>query len=1491
MDIKQPSQLIAIAESTNDAGKTLRILGTDSDNRALRSQLPDGTGVDGLLLPIHSQADFPYGTPISDDLTVKTLSASVSPINTFISTQTALVTGEPMVFSALGSGGSSTSQNSNGAFPFLVDGTTYFVGSVTTTTTGATSFQLFNSLSDANGGINPIALNSFPTGNPNGGTYTVWSPYLTVTSGQVIYWGDYIYTVVVVGGGGKFGGIPPKYSSSQQQNGAITLSAATLSGVPPKFRLSDARPVNLLTAISVNGSYNLNSKSSVSEANFSTFSQWTASISATINSYFYYGTHLYQVTVAGLFDSSTPPTFTSGSQTNGTATLTYVSGYNNSLPNPLVAGVTYFVKPLDSDVYGGSANFQIYQSLSDAQNNNNPIYLNGQIDSTGTNQYLMNFGIRNAMNPESIFTFSAPHYFSNGDAIQAVTAGTLPQPLLTNVNYFAHVISNTAISIHTNSADALTGTNPIVVTTAGTGVNSFAKFIPATAVIGSTGQIQAPGFNLAATPAAGSGAVVKAYPNGGVTAVTVNTPGGAGYGTTAPTVVFDDSGGYGYSTKPTIVITPPLGTTGIVPAVANIATLTTEPGSAIKYIRQADISIDLGTDGGSGYSINNPPTVTFQGGGGYGAVATATVSSALVLGTLALTLGGSSYPYAASPYSGVPIIDTSGQGSGALATVTVGTSGANQGKVTLVSITTGGVGYTSTSTLSLGTTGTFTGGSGATFNPSFQIRNRVSSINLQTIGSGASATTTITTNSGNTNTVTAVVIQDGGTGYIFPPRVTFVGGSPTTAATGYCTAKYSSISNYFISAAGSGYLYPPQVLFNGAGNGASAVASVNTGITSLVITYSGSGYSANITDGSITATDSTGSGFIGVFSTNGSGQVTGYTITSYGSGYTNPTIIFNGTTGNQAIATPVWGTLSSITPVTLGSGYSSPPTVTIIPTTNVFIQFSSTGTLPSPLLSGVTYRAEAPATSSSFTVKNTDFTPVNITDLGTGTFYLVINRAFGLSFLSAIATSPATITINGQNLPSSTTKWQGDFSSFYTSTQTQPTLVKFGTDYLSPAPLSTGVNYGLWPLSTTEAILFNGTFATATARISGGVVSLTIGNPGFGYSASNPPTVTITGSTPGTKASFTATVNPVDGSITGFTGSGGTGYINVNSVTIALPPTVTVTSLGTGQGYFIVNSTGGVVNYNYGIVPSTISNLQVGQNVIFTSTGVIPSWLDQTSVRTIGSISGNTIYLTANGTNNYGLPVGQMYMTVQSDITVTSSSKIIFGDALYETGTEIFVRANVNDSLPSGLSTNTAYYVRKINSTTFQVFNTFANATNTASTTGLITYTSVGNTTTSTFLVDALQNAAVVKTVQYVDKPLTDGFVSLYAFDRGRTNDMTLIGQYHPSETNPQYRRIKIGQSCSWARILYRVKAPTITSVYDYIPLEQTRAIINAIHAVDLEDKDFMEQAARYWTMAINYLKNQQNSMDGHAFNPPQINNITYGDGTDPIIDGDQFYV
>jgi hypothetical protein len=45
-----------------------------------------------------------------------------------------------------------------------------------------------------------------------------------------------------------------------------------------------------------------------------------------------------------------------------------------------------------------------------------------------------------------------------------------------------------------------------------------------------------------------------------------------------------------------------------------------------------------------------------------------------------------------------------------------------------------------------------------------------------------------------------------------------------------------------------------------------------------------------------------------------------------------------------------------------------------------------------------------------------------------------------------------------------------------------------------------------------------------------------------------------------------------------------------------------------------------------------------------------------------------------------------------------------------------------------------------------------------------------------------------------------------------------------------------------------------------------------------------MDQAQKYWATAVSYLKNQNESMEGHAMQPPQINGICYAEGSDPVM-------
>jgi hypothetical protein len=373
----------------------------------------------------------------------------------------------------------------------------------------------------------------------------------------------------------------------------------------------------------------------------------------------------------------------------------------------------------------------------------------------------------------------------------------------------------------------------------------------------------------------------------------------------------------------------------------------------------------------------------------------------------------------------------------------------------------------------------------------------------------------------------------------------------------------------------------------------------------------------------------------------------------------------------------------------------------------------------------------------------------------------------------------------------------------------------------------------------------------------------------------------------GTDYILPTTSPSIDNSVTPF-------YLNVASNTLAkvyanvgLTTLVNIDSFGTGQTYYAIRTqVSPSVDSNL-IKPVNIAFLTENETVKFSTSGTLPTPLNATTNYTIKIIGDSVrVYNGASPVILSSTGSGQLSLDIIRDVTVQPSNNIVADSSLYETGTLLVVRAKKGDTLPTGLVSGTNYYVRRIDNNSFELYNTLANARNLTSTTGRRTYTTTGNSISSTFFVDAISDPIFVKNVAHIEKPLTDGYVSLYAWDYGRSNDMTLIGQYHPTEVNPSYRRIRVGKPCAWARIIYKVTNPSITSVYDYIPLEQERAIIAAVHAVDLEDKDFADQAMRYWQISFGYLKNQQESIDGHAMSPPQINSICYaeGDGADPVM-------
>jgi hypothetical protein len=1311
MDIIRPSQLIAVAESNNDVGKTIRVLGTDQNNRNLRAQTLNGTGVDGILIPIHSQQDFQLGTIAPDGNTIATREVAIDPITDFTTTAP----------HGLSSGQGMAARLISGTIPVpLNDGQTYYVGVI-----DAYTVQLFGDSLNAQALQYPIALQSIDG-----------------------------------------------FGSMQLQDKRTAQVETSLKFVPPAPTFTIDSPNEVV------------------------------------------------------FPKLSPA---------------------QSLPAPLEAQKTYFANPVDS------THLQIFPTLVDATNNTNPVYL------TGSNNQI-SVDIRKAITPETKLVFSVRHYFNDGDQVQATTSGgALPQPLLSNQNYFVNVIDDYSVSLHSNISDALASTpinfvNPIEITTSGSGVVSLVKLISATATTGTQSQITAPTLSIG-TPT-GSNAAFAPIVVGSVVNVSV-TNSGTNY-TTTPTVVFD------------LPTEPPIGTVALIER--RRAT-----GVATRNSINNSITGIVITDPGSGYSSN--PNVIISAPTNAPSVSIKTLTANQTIATCITTTPHTFLVNDTVEISGADAPNTIYNGSFSVTERTPTTfkyalPSSLGSPLPITSIKSGTFSITNITQANVGPNYTVTVTTSAAHG--FSIGSKIFIVDVTNPSELNGLKTLVSV---GTNTFTFNESAYWGAITIGTPRTwkpfnqVDPDESDNTLATAACVNHGVVIDqSVYIEGATipglNGQVFVESVVTNVSFTYQVAPLLsdyIGTAATVFKSPATGSNLLAKTPASSIaTATCSIERSFVSYYN-----QLDG------GDFYVDEPIVevkaVNGGTGATAKATISNGKVTKLTPITSGSGYSGGAAVIITPSTNVFVNFSSTGALPSPLLSGTSYRAESPLNqgTGTFTVRNSDFSELNITSIGNGTLYVVLSRSFSVDF---------------------TNNWLGDFTSLTNGQQ-----IYFGTDYILPTttpPIDNGVTANfLNVVSNTLARVY-----TSSSTSIGGLQTTTI--PVLSISVAST-TATVTTAS----QHYHSTGDSV--TIYGATPSGYNGTFSVvstgpNTFTYTVPSSITtpatgsitcttglinIDSFGTGQTYYALRTqVTPSVDTNL-IKPASLAFLTEGEVVQFSTSGTLPYPLSASTDYTIQLIgdsvrvySGtNPIVLTTSG-------IGQLSLDIIRDVMVQPSNNIVAKSSLYETGTELVVRAKLNDVLPTGLVEGTNYYVRRIDNNSFELYDTLNHARNLISTTGRKTYTTPGNKVISTFFTDAIFEAVLVKSVAHIEKPLTDGYVSLYAWDYGRSNDMTLIGQYHPTEVNPQYRKIRIGKPCAWARILYKVTSPKVSSVYDFIPLEQERAIIAAVHAVDLEDKDFADQAVRYWGIAYQYLRNQQESIDGHAMTPPQVNGITYGDCSDVVM-------
>ena len=227
------------------------------------------------------------------------------------------------------------------------------------------------------------------------------------------------------------------------------------------------------------------------------------------------------------------------------------------------------------------------------------------------------------------------------------------------------------------------------------------------------------------------------------------------------------------------------------------------------------------TNYGQGYLLT--PTVSFSGGGGTGAAATAVVRTE-VLG-ITLVSPGSGYTTAPT----VNIIGGSGNGATAVATI-------SSGSVNALAMQTPGSGYFPGASVTFTHNGITDAAGFATI-----LNGNLTKITLTSPGSGYTGIPTINITGScrtvaiaeatiNNGQIASITIKDQGSGYTNVPIITFTIGS-RTSATATCSVP-RSLLRIDITNAGSGYTTQPSVRVipnttDNSGSGALAIATVS----------------------------------------------------------------------------------------------------------------------------------------------------------------------------------------------------------------------------------------------------------------------------------------------------------------------------------------------------------------------------------------------------------------------------------------------------------------------------------------------------------------------------------------------------------------------------------------------------------------------------------------------------------------------------------------
>lgn len=627
-----------------------------------------------------------------------------------------------------------------------------------------------------------------------------------------------------------------------------------------------------------------------------------------------------------------------------------------TLPSGVKSDTDYYLRKIDD------LSFYIYENADDAKNEVNKI----SVSSAGSSVVAQ---AKQGLNPYTQLVFQINHNFSTGDSVVLTNSGgSLPSPLASGTTYYVNRITGKKITLHSTSADSLTGANAVVMTNTGQGTSSVVKQISSTASTGSNNNIQATAHGFA------SGDFVQFSTTG-----TLPTPIGSGTVYLVGSPLNSDV----FSLKDT----------------SNVAVNITAVGSGQLFVvvsRAFTVGFDSNwkTDASN---LSNGDIVRLD--------------STIVLPTTnPLVSEGTDYYVRKNSDNSIKLFDSIGNANDAsirlsasrsrtanVATINTSsnhnlTSGdfveisnaqSNvQGTLTTITITSGGASYTA------GDTVTFVD------------------------AAGNQATASVVNASGG---IATVAISSGGTGYTNGATVTLVNGAKTATAT--ISTAAGVITGFTILTSGSGFATSDALtLTGGGGSGASltvaTVSSTSGAITNLSVVNSGSGF---IAAGALTISGGTGSG--GTFSV---ATITDNINKSLSSTFNIDRVQITVTSVNsftyasigldEALQIDTGATIvrSSIKVITMGAGdlflVLRRSVTSEVAENNLSIdsaeylkdgatvQFETDGTLPSPFLVATDYVVKIK--DEDVFIETTGGTLIPVASIGSGTHSIKIEKNF-----------------------------------------------------------------------------------------------------------------------------------------------------------------------------------------------------------------------------------------------------------------------------------------------------------------------------------------------------------------------------------------------------------------------------------------------------------------------------------------------------------------